>query len=87
MENVAEASSQEAVGVVYGPAIPSGLQRGDNECEVERGRGAGERKEAYFGPTADFLGSQKLEEGATMPPPMPRYNKVSGHTDPQCSQK
>lgn len=41
----------------------------------ESGKGSGENQERYFGPTADYLGSLKIDETKVVVPP-PRYNKV-----------
>ena len=45
------------------------------EVEVVIEEGSSEKKELYYGPTADYLGSLKVEEKTVVLPP-PRYNKV-----------
>lgn len=64
------------------PVVPA---QQDRETHQPEGSGLGvaraaseadKKKEMYFGPTADYLGSQKGDEPMVMPPPMPRYNKV-----------
>lgn len=41
----------------------------------ESGKGSSTKQDSYFGPTADYLGSQKEEKAVVVVPP-PRYNKV-----------
>lgn len=45
------------------------------EVEVVVKEGSSEKEKHYYGPTADYLGSMKVDETTVVLPP-PRYNKV-----------